>query len=563
MKMENDIPLRKYPRPQFIRDSYLCLNGIYQYAFRDSDDFPIKYDGDILVPYSPESPLSGVNRVLAPHEYLFYYKEISFPKGFVKDIVIIHFEAIDQIADIYFNDKLYIHHVGGFLPFEIKIDKKDIKDINILKIRVKDYTDTSYYSRGKQKLKRGGIWYTPQSGIYMPVWAESVNNGYIEKIRYTPDIDDSSLIVNITSALPKSVVILENKEIEIENNKDVVIKIDNPHLWDIEDPYLYKVTIKNKVDKVDSYFAMRKFSTIEVDGFKRLALNNKPIFMKGVLDQGYFDKGMLTPRSYEDYQKDINLVKELGFNTIRKHIKIESPIFYHYCDINGIIVWQDMVNGGTSYKFSTIAFPLITHIHHKDTNYKKFARIDNGGRKEALEEYKETINLLYNVPSIALWTIFNEGWGQFDSINVYNVLYKLDNTRLFDHASGWHDQGISDVKSLHVYFTKVKMPKEKYVKNRSIILSECGGYNLEVKGHKFSDTNFGYKYMENEEELIAQYAKFISRDILINIPKGLSAFIYTQLSDVEDELNGFITYDREVVKVDINKIKALNDEVHL
>ena len=560
--LANNVPLSEYPRPQLVRDSYISLNGTWDYAIRDSNEFPHEWDDVITVPFSPETNRSGVNRFVKPTDYLFYKRVVCFPSKFIKDILIIHFGAVDQICDVYFNDKLVAHHEGGYLPFSIYIDKKDIKTNNSIVLRVKDYSDTSYYSRGKQRLERGGIWYSPQSGIYMPVWCESVNYDYIESIKLTPEIDNSIINIFIKSEAKEATLLIEDKEYNVKCNVNTEIRIDNPHLWYPDDPYLYDIKIKTRHDTVTSYFAMRKFSTTTLNGHKVLAINNKPIFMKGVLDQGYYSDTLLTPPSIKEYEKDLKLIKELGFNTVRKHIKIESLIWYHLCDKLGLIVWQDMVNGGTTYKFSTIAFPLVTKRHHSDLNHKKFSRLDIEGRRDAEKEFKETINLLYNSPSIALWTIFNEGWGQFDSKRIYNELKNIDETRLFDHASGWHDQGVSDVKSLHVYFTKVKMPKEKAIKDRAVILSECGGYNLAIEGHRFSDTNFGYKYMDTRQDLANAYQKFIERDIIPNISKGLSAFIYTQLSDVEDELNGFVTYDREVVKIDKNYIKYINDKVH-
>ena len=560
--LANNVPLSEYPRPQLVRDSYISLNGTWDYAIRDSNEFPHEWDDVITVPYSPETIRSGVNRFVKPTDYLFYKRVVCFPSKFIKDLLIIHFGAVDQISDVYFNDKLICHHEGGYLPFSIIIDKKDVLSTNTIMLRVKDYSDTSYYSRGKQRLERGGIWYSPQSGIYMPVWCESVHYDYIESIRLTPDIDNSILNVLIKSEAKEATLTIEDKEYNVKCNVNTEIRIDNPHLWYPDDPYLHDIKIKTRHDTVTSYFGMRKFSTTTLNGHKVLAINNKPIFMKGVLDQGYYSDTLLTPPSIKEYEKDLKLIKELGFNTIRKHIKIESLIWYHLCDKLGLIVWQDMVNGGTTYKFSTIAFPLVTKRHHSDLNHKKFSRLDIEGRRDAEKEFKETINLLYNSPSIALWTIFNEGWGQFDSKRIYNELKNIDETRLFDHASGWHDQGVSDVKSLHVYFTKVKMPKDKAIKNRAVILSECGGYNLAIEDHRYSDTNFGYKYMDTRQDLMNAYQKFVERDIIPNISKGLSAFIYTQLSDVEDELNGFVTYDREVVKVDKNYIKYINDKVH-
>ena len=555
-------PLSEYPRPQLYRDSYLSLNGEWEYAFRCDENIPDKWDGKILVPYSPETELSGVNKVLKPNEWLFYKLEFSLKDFVIKDKVLLHFLGVDQIASVYLNDHYLGEHIGGFLPFEFDITPYISKDKNVLIVKVKDYTDTLFYSRGKQKLNHGGIWYTPQSGIYFPAFIESVSNDYIKNIRFTPDIDKSEIIINVESESKKASIYIFEKEQEIETNIDVHIKVNNMHLWSPEDPYLYFVKVCTENDEVASYFAMRKFSLIKDEqGYQRLALNNKPYFMKGVLDQGYYKDGLLTPNSYEDYVKDIELVKSLGFNTIRKHIKIEIPRWYFECDKKGIIVWQDFVNGGEAYKFSTIAFPLITNIHHKDTNYRKFSRTNEKGRELTKQEFIDTINYLYNSPCIGLWTIFNEGWGQFDSKEIYEELSKLDPTRLFDHTSGWHDQGVSDVKSLHVYFKKVKMPKPSKTNQRAIILSEFGGFLLPIEGHMMKGKKT-YKVYNDYEKWLKQYQECIERDVISNIPKGLSASIYTQLSDVEEELNGFITFDREVTKINIEDIKAINDKIH-
>ena len=549
-------PLSEYPRPQLYRESYLSLNGYWDYAFSNSGDIPSTWEGKILVPYSPETKLSGVNRQLKPDEYLFYKLEFSLEELVIKDKVILHFLGVDQIADVYINGHYLGQHIGGYLPFEFDIKPYININKNILIVRVKDYTDTSFYSRGKQKINRGGIWYTPQSGIYYPVWLESVSFDYIEEIKFTPDIDKEEIVINVKSKAEVVSLHIFGMDRPLDTNRDVHIKVKDMHLWSTEDPYLYFVRIASDNDEVSSYFAMRKFSLItDKDGYKRIALNNRPIFMRGVLDQGYYSQGLYTPSSYQDYVKDIELVKSLGFNTIRKHIKIELPRWYFECDKRGIIVWQDFVNGGGNYKFSTISFPLITGIHHNDHNYKKFARENKEDRDFAIEEFKQTIKYLYNVPSIGLWTIFNEGWGQFDSKEIYESLAKIDNTRLYDHASGWHDQKISDVKSYHVYFKNFKCKKDKY--HRSVVLSEFGGFVLPIEGHKQVGKKT-YRSFKDSETWLKRYKKSIEIDVIKNIPKGLSAMIYTQLSDVEDELNGFVTFDREVIKVDPQLIKEIN-----
>lgn len=553
-------PLSDYPRPQFFRYSYKSLNGFWDYKITKSPEIPIDFDDQILVPYSPETSLSGVNHILQPDEYLFYRLKFSLGDFEVKDKVFLHFLAVDQIAEVYLNGKFLGKHIGGFLPFSFEI-KQFLKEENELIVKVQDLTDTSYHSRGKQKLKHGGIWYTPQSGIYFPVFIESVSDDYIESVKITPDIDNQEVVLNVKSTVDFVNVELFDKSLQIAANQDVHIKTDKMRLWSPEDPYLYTLKMSTPHDEVFSYFAMRKFSLVKDDrGITRLGLNNKPYFMKGVLDQGYYHDGLLTPSSYDSYVKDVKFVKSLGFNMIRKHIKIEIPRWYYECDKQGIIVWQDFVNGGEKYKLSTIVFPLIFGKHHNDHNYKKFSRQNEEGRKETIQEFKDTINYLYNIPSIGLWTIFNEGWGQFDSKEIYSELLKIDNTRLYDHASGWHDQGVSDTKSYHVYFKPFKLKNRKKPEKRAIILSEFGGFVLAIKDHMM-EGNHVYKSFKNEVEWLTKYNETIKRDVIENIPKGLSAIVYTQLSDVEEELNGFITFDREVVKLNPDVIKRINDKM--
>lgn len=556
----NKQPLSDYPRPQFYRDSYKSLNGYWDYKITKTPEIPSDFDGQILVPYSPETKLSEVNHVLQPDEYLFYRLKFSLDDFEVKGKVFLHFLAVDQVAEVYLNGNYLGKHVGGFLPFSFEI-KKHLKEENELIVKVQDFTDTSYLSRGKQKLEHGGIWYTPQSGIYFPVFMESVPKDYVESIKITPDIDNEEVILNVKSSSEIVTITVFDAIQQIPTNQDVHIKANKIHLWSPEDPYLYTIKISTVYDDVFSYFAMRKFSLVKDEkGITRLGLNNKPYFMKGVLDQGYYHDGLLTPRNYDSYVKDVKFVKSLGFNMIRKHIKIEMPRWYYECDKQGLIVWQDFVNGGESYKFSTVFFPLIFGVHHNDHNYKKFARENEIGRAEAIQEFKDTINYLYNVPSIGLWTIFNEGWGQFDSKSVYEEMLKLDNTRLYDHASGWHDQGVSDTKSYHVYFKPFRLKKPRIPEKRAIILSEFGGFVLAIENHMMKG-NHVYKSFKTKEEWLSKYIETIRGDVIDNIPKGLSAVVYTQLSDVEEELNGFITFDREVVKVNPSQIKKINDHI--
>ena len=556
-------PLSEYPRPQFKRDSYICLNGIWEYAIRKDETIPDNFDGEILVPFSPETNKSGVNKVVMPDDYLFYRLNYQIPKEFIKDKVILHFGAVDQIAEVFINGQFAIKHIGGFLPFQVDI-KPFLKDNNVeIILRVQDTTNASYHASGKQSLTPGGIWYKPQSGIYMPVWMESISNGYIEKLKITPDIDQKLIHVLFISKIDKAQMILGNKTYELEANKDNAIPIEDMRLWSPEDPYLYEFKIKNAVDEVSSYFAMRKISLIKNEkGMKVIALNNKPYFMKGVLDQGYYADGLLTPNSDEDYINDIKLIKNLGFNVSRKHIKIESLRWYYHCDRLGLLVWQDFVNGCTKYDFWLNQVPLFVRYKISDHCHKAFFRENKEGRKEAYQEFLDTIDLLYNSPCIVLWTIFNEGWGQFDAKEIYQKLKQIDNTRLYDHASGWHDQGSGDFKSMHIYKWKVKVPNRFKLKNRAFVCSECGAYILD-KRLKESKKKEGFIYLlfNNKEDFQKEYIRFVNEEIKPAKKHGMSAFIYTQMSDVEEEMNGFITYDRKEIKVDVDVIKAINDEM--
>ena len=559
--MKQLVPLSEYPRPQFKRDSYICLNGYWEYAIRKNEEIPTIFDGQILVPFSPEVSKSGVNKTVMPVDYLFYRLNLDLPKEFIKDKVILHFGAVDQIAEVFVNGQFVMKHIGGFLPFEMDIKPYLDDGKGTLIVRVIDTTNSSYHSSGKQHLKPGGIWYKPQSGIYMPVWLESVNNGYIESIKITPNIDEKVVRISFKSSNKSAKLNLKNRIYEIEAEKDNIIPIEDMNLWSPENPYLYEFKIYNEVDEVSSYFAMRKISLMQNEkGMKVIALNNKPYFMKGVLDQGYYEEGLLTPNSDEDYINDINLIKSLGFNVSRKHIKIESMRWYYHCDRLGLLVWQDFVNGCTKYDFWLNQVPLFVRYKINDHRYKKFFRENEEGRKEAYQEFLDTIALLYNCPCIVYWTIFNEGWGQFDAKEIYQKLKFVDPTRIYDHASGWHDQGSSDVKSMHIYKWKVKVPAKYKLKGRAYVCSECGAYILD-KRLKEAKKKEGFIYLlfNNKEDFQKEYIRFINEEIKPAKEKGMSGFIYTQLSDVEEEMNGFVTYDRKEIKVDIPVIKEINE----
>ena len=552
--------LPEYPRPQFRRDSYINLNGLWKYAINQSESKPTVYDGDIVVPFSPESILSRVNRTITDKDTLWYCKKFTLPNDFNKGLVHLHFGAVDQLCEVYLNDQLVTTHVGGYLPFEVEISQY-LKEENELVVKVKDCTDKSYYSRGKQSSNRGGIWYTPISGIWQTVWLESTPIEYIHGIKLNIDYDKQSvnLVIDGDSETYRVKVKEKDKVIyDQEVTSNCNIYIENMHSWSPEDPFLYDLTISNGADEVSSYFGMRKF-TVSCDekGKKRLFLNNKPYFHKGVLDQGYYSDGIYTPASYKQMEDDIQMLKDMGFNTIRKHIKIEPLYFYYLCDKMGILLWQDMVNGGTKNSFwTTMAFPYM-NITLNDHKYWWFSRSKKESRDMYYKETKDTIELLYNTVSLALWVPFNEGWGQFDAKEVYNFVKSLDGSRMIDHASGWHDQKAGDLFSKHIYFQDISFEEDE----RVWALTEYGGYSQMIKGHSYNDAAYGYKLFNNQIDLQSAFLQLHTEQIIPLIEKGLSATIYTQLSDVEDEVNGLVTYDRKVVKYDKKFVKSINDKL--
>ncbi|WP_167481699.1 glycoside hydrolase family 2 protein [Leptospira congkakensis] len=553
----------EYPRPQLERNSYLNLNGEWNLTHSLQDN-KTKNHYKINVPFSPESNASGIgNFILQPNEELVYEREFEVLPSFINDITLLHFGAVDYSCSCYINGEEVGSHKGGFLPFQFDISPYIKVGKNKIQLKVTDPTDTGSQSRGKQKLKRGGIWYTPQSGIWQTVWLESVSKDYIKDIKITPNIDTKSVeILLITESQEVTIQILDGETAIAEGSgKKVNISIPNMELWSPENPKLYQIRIKTPNDFVQSYFGMRKFS-IGFDGkFKRLFLNNKPYFHNGLLDQGYWSEGLLTPPSDEAMEKEIKLMKDMGFNMLRKHIKIEPLRWYYHCDRLGVLVWQDFVCGGGAYENWKVAYLPFIGWKTKDTKYKFLNRTDEVGRNEFISEMDETVNLLKNTVSLSVWVLFNEGWGQFDSIKLTEKLRNLDNTRTIDSVSGWYDQGksSSDLKSLHLYYQKLKVPKKD---PRVIVLSEFGGYSLKTENHVYdNDKLFGYKILPDKQSLEKEYRSLIEDQLIPLIDKGLSASIYTQVSDVEEEINGLVTYDRKVIKFDIEFMRELNAKI--
>lgn len=558
---ENRI-LIEYPRPQMRRDSYLNLNGRWEYAITDSDEPPRCWDGTILVPFSPESALSGVGRALRPGQTLWYRREVTVPQGFIPrdGRLLLHFGAVDQEAAVYLNGVLLGRHMGGYNAFTL--DATDaLGPRNTLLVRVHDDTDASFHSRGKQKTRRGGIWYTPQSGIWQTVWMEAVPRRYIEGLRIVPLFDQSAVEVTVRCAQPlQCEATVDGRTVPFTSGEAARIPMPDFRAWSPEDPYLYDLSVTLGEDRVESYFGMRKVEVrADRGGVKRLFLNGEPYFHSGLLDQGYWPDGLYTAPSDEALIFDIQTAKSMGFNMLRKHIKVEPMRWYYHCDRLGMLVWQDMPSGGGKYRFSTITLPLITGIHRRDNRYRAFARTSSQGRAEYMDELEEMVLQLFNAPSVALWVPFNEGWGQFDSTFVMERLRLLDPTRPVDPASGWHDQGAGDLRSLHVYFKPFRFRRDR--RGRALALSEFGGYNLRVDGHCFNQKDYGYRRLPDAAALWRDFARLYEREVLPAVPRGLCAAVYTQLSDVEDELNGLMTYDRRVVKLDADDVRELNERL--
>lgn len=578
--LNRELPLSEYPRPQMQRASYICLNGIWDYAIYPTKDGFKGYEGEIVVPFSPECILSGVERNVTPKDTLYYRKKFMFNK--TSDRVLLHFGAVDYECEVAVNGVSFGTHKGGYFPFECDITKAVENGENEITLKVTDPSETSSQASGKQTSKRGNIWYTPQSGIWQTVWLEEVPVCYISGLKLTPDIDNDVIKAEIFTEGDVGEITVQAFDGEkimctvTTSSNIAVLKLSDYELWTPENPKLYNLVITTEKDEVKSYFGMRKFGVGKDEkGFSRLMLNNKPYFQNGLLDQGYWSDGMYTAPSDEALIYDIETMKKMGFNMLRKHIKIEPLRWYYHCDRLGMLVWQDMINGGDVYNvaatgvvpFMGLATGLKKAFAVKDTkiNYRFFSRADKGGRDEYYVDAKRMIDSLYNCVSICLWVPFNEGWGQFDAVKAADFFKTSDPTRVVDHASGWHDQGAGDINSFHIYFTPFFFPKYDLKDDRVTALTEFGGYSMSINGHRFNTSKtFGYRIYKSKASLQkALETLYLKRLRPLIDKKGLSALVYTEVSDVEDETNGLLTFDREVVKVDIDFMKKINDSMKL
>lgn len=544
--MDKSTPFGDYPRPRLVRDSYICLNGEWDFAY--SREEPREYTEKILVPFPPESALSGIERGHEDGIKLYYRRTFTLPDGFVKKSVILHFGAVDQLASVYINGVPVGENEGGYIPFSFDITSALVRGENEIKVVATDDLDTDL-PYGKQTKKRGGMWYTPVSGIWQTVWLESLPNSPIKSVKITQSAKEAAFEVECDSSELK-LTLLDSGEVYSFNSCRFTVKPREIRLWSPEEPNLYRYKLESEHDEVTGYFALREIGTATVNGAKRLTLNGKPYLFNGLLDQGYFPDGLFLPATPEGYKNDILTAKALGFNTLRKHIKIEPEIFYYMCDLYGIAVFQDMVNNSDYSFFRDTALPTLGMKRIPDKWLHKRKR----SRTVFIKTMNETIEHLYSYPCVLYYTIFNEGWGQFCSDEIYETAKALDKTRIFDSTSGWFKRKKSDVISHHVYFKKLRAKPDA---ERPVVISEFGGYSYRCDGHVFGDGNYGYRSMKTAREFEESLFKLYEEEVKPLVEKCVSALIYTQISDIEDETNGFLTYDRRVLKIDSEKFKKL------
>ena len=575
-------PLAEYPRPAMRRDSCEILNGPWQYAITQTAEYPAAWQGSILVPYSPEAPASGVGRTLQPGQWLHYHRLFAPPAG-EGGRVLLHFGAVDYACAVQVNGHLAGGHRGGYWPFTLDItDLLNGTGRNSLWVAVQDPTGHGTQARGKQTLKPGGMFYPAQSGIWQTVWLERVPDNYIQTLTVTPDYDARTVTVRVHTAKPGGAVNLwamvraggvtiaeDWGSDEADQDGEVTLNIPEEHFfpWSPDTPFLYDLTVgtnqgeEAEFDTVHSYFALRKWSCApDAHGVLRFCLNGKPILLNGLLDQGYWPEGLYTPPSDAAVERELSEVKALGFNLLRKHAKIEPQRWYYHCDRLGLIVWQDIVNGGSTYNLWFVTYltnvlqPLLRRFPDGKACRRLLSRAKPVSREEYAHELADTVQALRCHPCIACWVPFNEGWGQFDAGKAVQALRTLDGTRLVDEASGWFDQGGGDVHSLHNYFYPLRIRPQK----RTVALSEYGGIAWPMPGHEPPHKTYGYGTAKDRQELTARYKKLQLKTVLPQLEKGLSALVYTQLTDVEDEVNGLFTYDRAAVKPDANAVRSVN-----
>ena len=542
------IPWNVYPRPQMVRKDWLCLNGKWSLEIRKTDQSDRQGRKEtVLVPFCPESLLSGIQEVPEPGDVLLYRKSFVLPDAWHGRQILLHFGAVSRDTEVLLNGKVVCRSKNGYLPFSADVTEALAEGENDLEVRA--VNDLSHqYPWGKQSKNRGGMWYTPCSGIWQTVWLEPVPEKYIQRLKIRTGSNWAEVFAE---GIESGTLLLDGWEYPLLNGK-VHIPLDGPKQWSPEDPFLYRFCVISGEDRVESYFALRTLTMETVHGKPRLCLNGKPYFFHALLDQGYWSDGLYTPADAGAFERDILSMKALGFNTLRKHIKIEPELFYYACDSLGMVVFQDMVNNGEYRYLRDTVLPTLHFQKRRDRGLNR----DPETRKAFLEAMKETVSLLENHPSICLWTIFNEGWGQFCADDAYELLKKLDPTRFIDSTSGWYHQKKSDVDSLHIYFEKMHLGKKPIPQ----LLSEFGGYVWKVPEHSFNrEKTYGYKKFETREAFVRALRDLYEKQILLLASEGLCGAVYTQVSDVEDETNGLLTFDRVVSKLQPEEFADLSE----
>lgn len=561
-KVDPSNVLPEYPRPIMQRTEWQNLNGLWNYAIRPTGESePQTFDGEILVPFAVESSLSGVQKRVGDNNELWYNRTFTVPSKWKDKKILLHFGAVDWKADVWVNDIKVGQHTGGYTPFSFDITPALMKGENKLVVKVWDATDRSYQPRGKQVNNPEGIFYTPVTGIWQTVWLEPVATEYIENVKSTPNIDNGTLTVDVSTQTRDAwieVRVLDGDKVVSASKalagQPLQLNIPNAKLWSPESPFLYNLEIAlvrngKVIDQVSSYTAMRKYTTRrDKNGIVRLQLNNQDIFQFGPLDQGWWPDGLYTAPTDEALAYDIKKTKDFGYNMIRKHVKVEPARWYTHCDQLGIIVWQDMPSGDNSPRWFNQRF-----FEGTEENVRS-ARSESNYRKE----WKEIIDYLYNYPCIGVWVPFNEAWGQFKTVEIAQWTKEYDPSRLVNSASGGNFFPCGDIIDLHNY------PEPKlylYDAQRSTVLGEYGGIGLVVKGHIWeADRNWGYVQFNSSDEVTAEYVKY-AKQLKDLISKGFSAAVYTQTTDVEGEINGLMTYDRKVIKMNEEQIRQINQEI--
>mgnify|MGYP002684501540 FL=1 len=555
--------LPEYPRPQMVRSEWKNLNGLWNYAIRPLGEQPAAFDGEILVPFAVESSLSGVGERLGSKNELWYERTFEISPKWNGKRILLHFGAVDWKADVWVNGISVGSHTGGYTPFSFDITAALAKGENTLRVRVWDPTDEGYQPRGKQVNNPNGIWYTPVSGIWQTVWLEAVPQQYIREVRTTPDLDRKTFRVEVPvcNAQPGDLVEVtlydggaEVASARALNGATVELTLADPKCWSPDSPFLYDMKVAllrngRRIDAVESYAAMRKFSTLrDKNGIVRLALNNKPLFQFGPLDQGWWPDGLYTAPTDEALAFDVIKTKELGYNMIRKHVKVEPARWYYHCDKAGMIVWQDMPNGDQGPQWQM-------HSYFTGEERHRSAESEACYRKE----WKEIIDYLYSFPSIGVWVPFNEAWGQFKGPEIAEWTKAYDPSRLVNPASGGNHYLTGDILDLHHY----PQPKMTLLDtNRATVLGEYGGIGLVIPDHVWvkNRDNWGYTRFNSPKEVTDEYARYAD-ELLRLIGCGFAAAVYTQTTDVEVEVNGLMTYDRKVVKVEEERIREINHTI--